>query len=275
MADLVRIGGMCDGGGGEEQECGSDVEESDLFLVFVFVLTSFSASAFRSGFQDTRAAELFVSGKRSASERYWRVVKSRKQKRTWRYHQSKQHPQWSRKGLTPQRTLVRAVPEHVRNRVQARESCQDHHQCWKRKTSTVGLTESTRSPFSTMECVGTYSHQGNGELFGEKLKGSKWDSASGNTLCIALHGEAISIMSFAEKACGEWGYKRFAVIETSRGIEVAEAGRCAKAAQKNRTRYGELAVAADDAHDNVQRKSKLMKGTSEEIQNKFVREIVT
>ena len=44
---------------------------------------------------------------------------------------------------------------------------------------------------------------------------------------------ASSILSFAEKACDEGGRKKFAVLETKRGVEVAEKGHFFKAPQEN------------------------------------------
>ena len=50
-------------------------------------------------------------------------------------------------------------------------------------------------------------------------------------------GEAISIRAFAENARDGWRYSRSAVIETSRGIEVADA---VLFGEEGRMRYGEL-----------------------------------
>ena len=52
--------------------------------------------------------------------------------------------------------------------------------------------------------------------------------------------EDISIMSFAENACDEGGRKRFAVNETSQGIEVAELKRFFEAVRKNSHRQQEF-----------------------------------
>ena len=46
----------------------------------------------------------------------------------------------------------------------------------------------------------------------------------------------ISILSFSENACDEGGRKKFAVLETKRGVEVAEIGRSFKALQENQDR---------------------------------------
>ena len=46
--------------------------------------------------------------------------------------------------------------------------------------------------------------------------------------------EATSIRSYAENAREEWGYSRFAVIETRRGSHVADASHLGEEAQKNR-----------------------------------------
>ena len=45
--------------------------------------------------------------------------------------------------------------------------------------------------------------------------------------------DAISILSFAENACDEGGCKKFAVLGTKRGMEVAEVGRFFEALQEH------------------------------------------
>ena len=47
-------------------------------------------------------------------------------------------------------------------------------------------------------------------------------------------------MSFAENTPGRMGYIRFAEIETSQGIEVADAARFGKEARKNGMKYSDL-----------------------------------
>ena len=83
------------------------------------------------------------------------------------------------------------------------------------------------------------------------MKGPKRESASWSTFSPAWR----CIFGFAENARLERGFIKFAVIEASRGIEVAEVGRYAEAAQKNRARdiesSGETTshkVAAENAH---------------------------
>ena len=53
--------------------------------------------------------------------------------------------------------------------------------------------------------------------------------------------EAISFLSLADKACDEGGRKKFAVLQTKRGVEVAEIGRFFNALEENQDRsYREL-----------------------------------
>ena len=47
---------------------------------------------------------------------------------------------------------------------------------------------------------------------------------------------AISFLTLAENVCDERGRKKFAVLETKRGVEEAEIGRFAKALQENQDR---------------------------------------
>ena len=47
---------------------------------------------------------------------------------------------------------------------------------------------------------------------------------------------AIGILSFAENACGEEGRRKFAVLETKRGMNVAEIWRSFEALQANQDR---------------------------------------
>ena len=78
--------------------------------------------------------------------------------------------------------------------------------------------------------------------------------------------EAISIFSFAEDACDEDGRKKFAVVETMRGVEVAQTGRFFEALHKNRT--GSRRVLDREAKQDVgdmERKQHLTSGASEEI----------
>ena len=91
---------------------------------------------------------------------------------------------------------------------------------------------------------------------------------------LSLGDEAIRIFSFAGNALDEWGYNRCAVIETSRGVAVAEAGRCGEVAQKNRMRYGELRGGIKHLQSQqsmlmttTERKNKLMKGLRRRLRN--------
>ena len=54
---------------------------------------------------------------------------------------------------------------------------------------------------------------------------------------LSSEDEAISIFSCAENARGQWGCSRFAVVESSQSIDVAEARRAAEAAGNNRMRF--------------------------------------
>ena len=76
--------------------------------------------------------------------------------------------------------------------------------------------------------------------------------------------DAISILSFAENACGEGGREKFAVLETKRGIEVAKTGRFFEALQENLDRELPESIeylnAKQSKHSvTMKRKQKLMR----------------
>ena len=78
------------------------------------------------------------------------------------------------------------------------------------------------------------------ESYLEKSEGSKWESASRSIFWWALEMMKQVASCPLQRMRAVNGSNRFAVIETSRGHEVAEVWRCAEAPQKNRIRYGEL-----------------------------------
>ena len=63
-----------------------------------------------------------------------------------------------------------------------------------------------------------------------------WASANWIISCSAQRKMRSGIFFFAKNPCGEGGRKKFAVLETKRGLEVAETGRFFEALQENQDR---------------------------------------
>ena len=114
-----------------------------------------------------------------------------------------------------------------------------------------------------VDCEGTRPHRVNVEFPEGMRKCSRWDYRVGALLA---RDEAISILSFGENACDEGGRRKFAVLETQRGVEVAERGRFFKALQEHQDRnYSELQEAIEYMKEKrsklletMERKQKLM-----------------
>ena len=94
--------------------------------------------------------------------------------------------------------------------------------------------------------------------------------------------DAISILLFAETVCEEGGRKKFAVLETNQGIEVAEIGRLFEALQENLDRnYRELQEAIKYMKEKrsrlletMERKQKLIVGAPEEIRKRVTQDVM-
>ena len=95
--------------------------------------------------------------------------------------------------------------------------------------------------------------------------------------------DAISILSFVENVWYEEGRKKFAVLETKRGIEVAELGRFFEALQENPDRnYTALQEAMECMNAKqsrlflatIDRKQKLINEVSYGIQRKFLKDVL-
>ena len=109
--------------------------------------------------------------------------------------------------------------------------------------------------------MGTHS-QDNGELPEGKRTASCWNNELEYFL-LSAEDDAISILSFAENACDEGGRKKFAVLETKRGIEEDRTllrGSARKPAQKLQGAAGSQRAhdrEAEQAFDDNRAKAKI------------------
>ena len=89
------------------------------------------------------------------------------------------------------------------------------------------------------------TRRGNGELLGDKSKDPSGSQRVSGTFCLALEMQHLASFVSQRTCVMNRDTTGFAVIETSRGIDVTGAGRAVEAAQKHRTRKSELQKAID------------------------------